>query len=72
MDTDQQQVLCCVQRHQEPELGLLLAPVDPLQGEEREGEPEGGDKVQPPLQVPPLSHQAPTRLGQTEDSVCGN
>ena len=40
---DQQQVLRCVQRHQEPELGLLLAPVDPLQGEEGEGEPEGGE-----------------------------
>ena len=34
-----------------------------------EGEPEGGDKVQPPLQVKPFSHRA--GLGRTEDAVEG-
>ena len=36
---EQSHVLARMQSDQEPELGLLLAPVDPLQSEEGDGEP---------------------------------
>ena len=63
------QVFQTMEDDEEPELSLLVVPVDLPAGEEGEGEPEGGDEVQPPLQVQPLSQRARTRLGRVEDAV---
>ena len=43
------QVFQTMEDDEEPELGLLVVPVEVPAGEEGEGEPEGGDEVQPPL-----------------------
>jgi len=56
-----------MEHNQEPELSLLLAPVDPPYGEEGQGEPEGGDEV-----YHPLPHHAHAKLGRTEDSMAGH
>ena len=56
-----------MERNQEPELSLLLTPVDPPDGEEGQGEPEGGDKVHHLL-----PHRAFAKLGGTEDSMGGH
>ena len=52
---------------EEPELSLLVVPVDLPAGEEREGEPEGGDEVHQPL-----PHHAPPKLGGAEEGVAGH
>ena len=51
----------------EPELSLLVVPVDLPAGEEGEGEPEGGDEVHQPL-----PHHAPPKLGGAEESMAGH
>jgi len=66
-DEEKRDILAGVQRDQEPEFRLLLAPVDPPDGEEGEGEPEGGDEVQPPL-----FHCARDKLGWAEDGMGGD
>ena len=45
--------------NEEPELSLLVVPVDLPAGEEGEGEPEGGDEVHQPL-----PHHALAKLGR--------
>ena len=45
--------------NEEPELSLLIVPVDLPAGEEGEGEPEGGDEVHQPL-----PHHTPAKLGR--------
>ena len=52
---------------EEPELSLLVVPVDLPAGEEGEGEPEGGDEVHQPL-----PHHAPPKLGGAEEGVAGH
>ena len=52
---------------EEPELSLLVVPVDLPAGEEGEGEPEGGDEVHQPL-----PHHAPPKLGRAEEGVAGH
>ena len=47
-----------MEHYKEPELSLLLAPVDPPDGEEGQREPEGGDQVHHPL-----PHHALAKLG---------
>ena len=47
--------------NEEPELSLLVIPVDLPAGEEGEGEPEGGDEVHQPL-----LHHAPAKLSRVE------
>ena len=49
-----------MKHNKEAELSLLLAPVHPLDGEEWEGQPEGGDQVDQPL-----PHHALAKLGGT-------
>merc|ERR1711963_539893 len=49
------------------QLSLLLAPVHPLDCEEGEGEPEGGDQVEQPL-----SHRACAKLGRANDAMDGH
>ena len=56
-----------MEHNEEPELGLLLTPVDPPDGEEGQGEPEGGDEVHQPL-----PHHAPPKLGRAEEGVAGH
>ena len=56
-----------MEHNEEPELSLLLAPVDPPDGEEGQGEPEGGDEVQHPL-----PHHALSKLGRAEDGMAGH
>ena len=56
-----------MEHYKEPELSLLLAPVDPPYGEEGQGEPEGGDEVHHLL-----PHHALAKLGRTTDGVAGN
>merc|ERR1719391_816554 len=53
--------------NEEPELSLLVVPVDLPAGEEREGEPEGGDEVHQPL-----PHHAPPKLARAEESMAGH
>ena len=52
---------------EEPELSLLVVPVDLPAGEEGEGEPEGGDEVHQPL-----PHHAPPKLGGAEEGMAGH
>ena len=52
---------------EEPELSLLVVPVDLPAGEEGEGEPEGGDEVHQPL-----PHHAPPKLARAEESMAGH
>ena len=56
-----------MEHNEEPELSLLLAPVDPPDGEEGEGKPEGGDEVKPPL-----PHWALKKLGRAQDTMEGH
>ena len=53
--------------NEEPELSLLIVPVDLPAGEEGEGEPEGGDEVHQPL-----PHHASAKLGRAQESVAGH
>ena len=52
---------------EEPELSLLVVPVDLPAGEEGEGEPEGGDEVHQTL-----PHHASPKLGRAEESMAGH
>ena len=56
-----------MEHYQEPELSLLLAPVDPPDGEEGQGEPEGGDEV-----YHPLPHHALAKFGRIKDGMAGH
>ena len=53
------QVFQTMEDDEEPELGLLVVPVEVPAGEEGEGEPEGGDEVHQPL-----PHHALAKLGR--------
>ena len=64
---DNQEVLKRMEHYKEPELSLLLAPVDPTDGEEGQGEPEGGDEVHHPL-----PHHALAKLSRKEDGMAGH
>ena len=53
-----------MEEDEEPELSLLVVPVDLPVGEEGEGEPEGRDEVHHPL-----PHHAPPKLGGAEEGM---
>ena len=61
------QVFQTMEDDEEPELGLLVVPVELPAGEKREGEPEGGDEVHQPL-----LHHAPAKLSRVEQSMAGH
>ena len=56
-----------MERNEEPELSLLLTPVDPPDGEEGQGKPEGGYEVHHSL-----PHHALAKLGRTEYGMAGH
>ena len=66
-DEEHAKVFQAMEDYEEPELGLLVVPVDLPAGEEGEGEPEGGDEVHQPL-----PHHAPPKLDRTEDGMAGH
>ena len=66
-DEEHTKVFQTMEDDEEPELSLLVVPVDLPAGEEGEGEPEGGDEVHQPL-----PHHAPPKLGRAEESMAGH
>ena len=66
-DEEHAKVFQTMEDDEEPELSLLVVPVDLPAGEEGEGEPEGGDEVHQPL-----PHHAPPKLGRAEESMAGH
>ena len=66
-DEEHTKVFQTMEDDEEPELSLLVVPVDLPAGEEGEGEPEGGDEVHQPL-----PHHAPPKLARAKESMAGH